>query len=89
MPKDKEKFKKYQKDWRERNKDKVRRNNQEFIIKSKERDKTKHYFKLKDKKCKHCGNDAQVRHHLIPYKFDNFIFLCNDCHVKVHRELRK
>lgn len=50
----------------------------------------------KPKICGCCGSKSNLElHHIIPIylggedKYYNLIYLCNDCHIKIHRMLRK
>ncbi len=57
------------------------------VKKNSVRDKTKHLFSLKGKKCKFCNSKAIHRHHhTTPYKFDKFWCVCRECHRKIHKE---
>jgi hypothetical protein len=49
------------------------------------RDKTRKKFPLNGQKCVKCEEMAVHRHHTTkPMVFDKFMFLCEDCHDKIH-----
>jgi hypothetical protein len=51
------------------------------------RDKTKHSYPLKDKKCEFCSSDAKHHHHFTkPYEFNKFWYVCLECHRLIHKE---
>ena len=51
------------------------------------RNKTRLKFPLDNKKCKLCGSKAVNRHHTTePMEVDKFIFVCFECHNKIHFE---
>ncbi len=51
------------------------------------RDKTKHTYPLKNKRCERCNSKAEEHHHTTkPYKFDKFWYVCRKCHKKIHKE---
>lgn len=77
-------FNKYSREYRKRTKnafDKSGKRKYDALIRS----NTRHKYPLEGKKCEFCPNDAQHRHHTTePMEVDKFLFLCEDCHDKVH-----
>lgn len=49
------------------------------------RQRTAKKYPLKGQKCEKCPNKAEHRHHTTsPPEVDKFIFVCKDCHDKIH-----
>lgn len=49
--------------------------------------RTRLNFPLKGMKCQFCPAPATERHHTTdPLIFDWFVFVCHECHVKIHQE---
>ena len=74
-----QKVNKYKREWRARNKE------YQAML-----DKTKSFFKHIKVQCELCGSKKNLLfHHLKPLAYDNFQVLCDQCHYKVHAEIRK
>ncbi len=47
--------------------------------------KTRYKYPLENQECIFCNKAAEHRHHTTePIKVDKFVFLCEDCHDKIH-----
>lgn len=53
------------------------------------RRKTARLFPLKDKICEICKEKPAIHHHhnTLPYRYDKFLYVCYDCHVKEDKKL--
>ena len=50
---------------------------------------TRKKYKNRKMKCEKCGFTEKLEfHHLNPYRKDNFIVLCHNCHIQEHRKLK-
>ena len=85
---DKEKIKKYSKKYYSENTDKIKeyhyngQRKKDNLIRVLTNDRNP----IKDKKCVICSNKAEERHHTTkPMQIDYFIFVCHNCHRKIHR----
>ena len=75
----------YQRDYNKKTNYANEKTNKERLKRNIKR-KTRKLYPLKDQKCAFCNSKATERHHnTIPIKFDEFIFVCHDCHVKTER----
>ena len=72
-----EKGREYKKKYRENN-----------PIKLKARNKA-NKLKMKNKKCKNCGDDEMLEFHHTNYELNEGITLCRKCHINLHKEEKR
>ena len=87
----KESFLEYKRDWLKKNREKVRQQKNRYYRKpgvaemERIRSKTRFEFNHLKTACDNCGGNKKLRfHHLEPIRYDNFIILCNKCHLDEH-----
>ncbi len=86
--KNKEKKINYAKNYQKRTNYASEKTEKQRIIRNIKR-KTREYFKLNGHNCEFCGNKATEHHHNSnPIEFDKFNYICHDCHILKHRELK-
>lgn len=81
-------------EWRDKNMDKINANRKRKYWENKEiadlRNKTRYYFNDLKKRsvCQICGSKVKLEfHHFKPYKYDNFIIVCQNCHRMIENRL--
>lgn len=52
------------------------------------RRKSARYINIKGSKCAECGTKDNLTRHHTKHRVYSVIVLCNDCHIKLHKERR-
>ena len=82
------------KDWRQKHPERTRELARKYYYQNRDRKiiRTKTYQTysnlLKTSECDNCGSKDRLEfHHPEPYRFDNFVILCFNCHRILHGKL--